>query len=137
MEYIDLIIVAVAAFWIGYKIATWINVMTFTELLEDLDVSPTQLKKIAKEKGINLPHDDEEDEEEDFRSTINIKVEQHQEQFYAFELEKDTFIAQGKTTDELLDEIMRKHPTGTNVVCDKAHGGELLIGAVERMKERS
>lgn len=139
MELIDLFIVALIAFIAGFRISSWIHVESTKSLLEALNVSTSDLIRVAKEKGIDLGKYNEADDEESTptRSTLEIKVEEHKGQYYAFELERDAFIAQGKTTDELLAEILKKNPVGVNVVCDRDNGGDMLIGAVERLKARN
>lgn len=138
MDLIDLFVVAVIAFVIGYRISAWVHFMSLKAIIEDLNISADDLKRVAEKNGIDLSKYEEEDEEDEkpSRSTLEIKVEEHKGQFYAFALENDRFIAQGQTTDELLDEILKKNPIGVNVVCDRNDGGDMLVGAVERLKAR-
>jgi hypothetical protein len=131
MEYI---IVASVAFYLGWKICETIQAMAFKQILEDLKVSDETMMKMARDAGVDVS------KYEDAKSptiTIELKVEQHGDQLYAYETEKDTFVAQSKSADDLLDRIMKKYPTGTKIVIDRDHGGDLVNDAVVNLKNQS
>lgn len=132
MEYIDLIIVACAAFYAGWRGATWIHVMSFKALLEDLDIGSKELREMARKNNIQLPDDDED--ETTITTNVEVKVEQHQGQLYCFEIENDRFVTQAASPEELIEKLFAAYPKGTKINCEETNGGELLKSAIEKMK---
>lgn len=101
MEYL---IVAVIAFWVGWKLSAGLQRMTFGHILKELGVKEGDLEKIKRRHMII---DDEEPapEEEPYLEEIEVKIEQHQGQLYAFRLDNDQFIGQGATREDLVKRI--------------------------------
>lgn len=132
MEYIDLIIVACAAFYAGWRGATWIHVMSFKALLEDLDIGSKELREMARKNNIQLP--DEGEDETTITTNVEVKVEQHQGQLYCFEIENDRFVTQAASPEELIEKLFAAYPKGTKINCEETNGGELLKSAIEKMK---
>lgn len=132
MEYIDLIIVACAAFYAGWRGATWIHVMSFKALLEDLDIGSKELREMARKNNIQLPDDGED--ETTITTNVEVKVEQHQGQLYCFEIENDRFVTQAASPEELIEKLFAAYPKGTKINCEETNGGELLKSAIEKMK---
>ena len=135
MEYF---IIAVIAFIAGYKISEIIHVISFKKILEDLNVNKGDLvnlhQRLLRDHGL-----EEESPRNsaaagsDGKTVIDIKVEQHEGQLYAYTVNQNQFIAQGQTSDELLGRILDKYPTNVRVICDVANGGELINDAAQRL----
>ncbi len=129
-------ILVVLGFVLGYKISEIVHVYSFKKILEDLNVGEGDLRKLhsklAKEVG-----EDVEDTADQSKTVIEIKVEEHQGILFAYELEHDTFVAQGKDSDELLDRILNKYPVNVRVVCDRSNGGELIEAAVQKLVNKN
>ena len=125
-------ILIVLGFVVGYKISEIVHVYSFKKILDDLGVGEGDLRKLhsklAKEVG-----EEAEEEPQAERIPVEIKVEEHQGILFAYEAEHDTFIAQGKTSDELLERIMNKYPVNVRVICDRSNGGDLIEEAVQRL----
>jgi hypothetical protein len=128
----ETIILTIFAFIVGYKVSSWIHAMTFKKILDDLGVGEKELRelhhKLADELGVPPEIEDRPSD----KTVVEIKIEEHQGHLYAYEVEQDTFIAQGQTGDELLSRVMEKYPVNHRVICDRSNGGDLIADAVER-----
>jgi len=126
----ELIIIAVVAFYFGFKIAEIVHVSSFKKILNDLKISERQLRDLVKNNGLDF----DEAPEESRAARVEIKIEQHQDQLYVYELDSDRFVAQGKTSDEIMQRIIETYPKGTRVICTTENGGLILSDAAERLK---
>jgi hypothetical protein len=129
----ELIIIAAVAFYFGFKIAEIVHVSSFKKILNDLKISEQQLRDLVQKNGLDL---DEAPEESD-AAKVEIKIEQHLDQLYVYELGSDRFVAQGKTSDEIMQRIIDNYPKGTRVICTTENGGLILSAAAERLKAQT
>ena len=129
----ELIIIAVVAFYFGFKIAEMVHVASFKKILNDLKISEQQLRDLVQKNGLDL---DEAPEDSD-AAKVEIKIEQHLDQLYVYELGSDRFVAQGKTSDEIMQRIVDNYPKGTRVICTTENGGLILSAAAERLKAQT
>jgi hypothetical protein len=133
MEYL---ILAVFSFYIGYKVAELVSVASFKKILEDLDVKEDQLRELVKKNGMELEDDSDSEPAKDQRTVVEIKVEEVHGCLYAYEAAKDTFIAQGRDGDELVQRLLQALPVNTRIICDRDNGGDLITNAVEKLAEK-
>ncbi len=126
----ELIIIAVVAFYFGFKIAEIVHVSSFKKILNDLKISEQQLRDLVQKNGLDL----DDAPEESPAARVEIKIEQHLDQLYVYELGSDRFVAQGKTSDEIMQRIIDSYPKGTRVICTTENGGLILSAAAERLK---
>jgi hypothetical protein len=137
---IDYFIIAVIAFLIGYKASEIIHVISFKKILEDLNVNGNDLKRLKRqleqEHGLEDPSESAA-ATDDEKIILDIKIEEVQGQLFAYELHQDTFIAQGRDGDELLQRLLDRYPTNVRVICDRAHGGELINAAVQKLSQKN
>lgn len=124
--------VSIIAFYLGWKVNSYWMAMTFRKILEDLNITDRQLKDLADRNGIELP--DSEDSEGIITNKVEIRVEIYQDQYYAYEEERDTFVAQAKSPEELLQRMIDKYPPGTSIRVDKTKGGDLITAAAAKLK---
>jgi hypothetical protein len=136
MEYLDLIIVALAAFYAGWRGATWLHLMSFKNILEDMGVGEKELRNYAKKHDLVLDVD-EDDGETTITTRVDVKVEEHQGQLYCFEVDNDRFVAQGADPEDLIEKLFAAFPKGTKIQCEEEQGGLLLKDAIIKMKEAS
>lgn len=129
----ELIIIAVVAFYFGFRIAEMVHVASFKKILNDLKISEQQLRDMVKNNGLEF----DEAPEESFAAKVEIKIEQHLGQLYVYELGSDRFVAQGKTSDEIMQRIVDSYPKGTRVICTTENGGLILSAAAERLKAQT
>lgn len=132
-ELITYFSVSIIAFYLGWKFNSYWMSMTFRKILEDLNITDHQLKDLAVRNGIQLP--DSEDSEDSITNKVEIRVEIYQDQYYAYEEEQDTFVAQAKSPEELLERLIDKYPPGTSIRVDKTKGGDLITAAAAKLKE--
>jgi hypothetical protein len=137
---IDYFIIAVLAFLIGYKASEIIHVISFKKILEDLNVNGNDLKRLKRQ--LEQEHGLEDPSEpaaaaDDGKIILDIKIEEVQGQLFAYELHQDTFIAQGRDGEELLQRLLDRYPTNVRVICDRAHGGELINEAVQKLSQKN
>jgi len=120
MEYIITLIVGLV---IGWKAGSFITALSFTEILKELGVKDDQVRKLARKYKISSDEEPEKTEREP--EEIVIKVEEHSGVLYAFRIENDEFLGQGKTRDELVDGLAKRFK---NVKFTVPHdmGAELL-----------
>lgn len=130
MEYI---LIALAAFYIGWKVNQYISTASFVKILEELNISEQQLEKVAQRLGAATLV--AETPAEDTRDTVEIKVEQHQGRYYAYRCQDDEFVAHGDTPETLLSGILARLPAGSKVTVDKAQGGDIVELALARYAE--
>jgi len=120
MEYL---ITFIIAFMLGYKLASWISAVSFHELLKELGVTDQQLAKLANRYDIGTDIKPVKSEPE--LADLEIKLEQHQGVIYAFRLDNDQFLGQGKNREELLDSL-KKSLNNVRVIIAEEHGAKLV-----------
>lgn len=102
---------------IGHRVATFLQVMAFKRVLEDLGISEQQMRDLALKNGIEIP-----EQEEPQMSEHEITVEQHGGQLYAFKTDGE-FIGQGKDKEALVARIAERFK---NVRFTVKEGSEFL-----------
>ncbi len=118
----ELIIVAVIAFVVGWKLNEFFHVGVMMVLLKELGVKEADLRRLADRHGIKLP-----DPDKDTGSSapeleeIQIKVEKHGSEIYAFRADNDQFLGQGPDRESL---ITRLGQSMTNVRLTVIEGNE-------------
>jgi hypothetical protein len=98
------LLVAGLSFWIGMKLASVWQTIILKELLKDLGITDQQLRELAKKHGANLA-DSDEDSDELVLTEMEIRIEQHAGQLYAYRVEDDFFIGQGTDRESLIKRI--------------------------------
>lgn len=112
---IEIILALLVGIWIGKTVATAINHYTFREILKDLKITEQDLRRL---------HPDQ-DREETSRPEVEIIVEQHQGQLYAYRKDNWEFLGQGTDRDQLVARIAEKHK-GTVFRVPRDSGADLL-----------
>ncbi len=124
----ELIIVSVIAFWLGARFRAVFDRILFREILKDLGITEQQLKNLARDKQA-LIDDPESTSMEPAAAApedhIEIRVEQHQGQLYAFRVDDDRFLGQGATPDDLIARIAETYKN-TKFTVAKDQGAELM-----------
>jgi hypothetical protein len=129
----DYLIVALVALFVGYKISGIIHVISFKRILDDLNISNEDLRQVAERMDLD---DHISPRPSSAKQQVLIKVEQVQGQLFAYDLQQATFLAQGSSSEELIQRLLEKMPVNTQIVCDIADGGELITDAVERLRDK-
>jgi phosphopantothenoylcysteine synthetase/decarboxylase len=106
----------VGGYLMGKAVANWTSTIAFREILKDLGVNDADIQKLREK-----PTDDELDQ-------LEVKIEQHQGQLYAFRLDNDQFLGQGASREELIESLKGKL-NNVRVVVSEEHGAKLIQNA--------
>ncbi len=104
----EILLTFIFAFWLGSRLKEAFMRMIFRDILKDLGVTEQQLRTLAKAKDMRLPEDNSKVIEDEIPE-IEIKIEQHQGQLYAFRMDTDQFLAQGIDRESLVANIAEKY----------------------------
>lgn len=119
------LVVITAAFsgWISWKSSAKFHQDIFAEMLERLNVSDEDMRKMANEmaeeagvEGIPEPEGD----------AIEIRIEQHNNTLYAYRKDTEEFLGQGSDKDALLKRLVLQFPTGARLVLTEEDGAALI-----------
>lgn len=126
-EYILILIGFVIGYIVGKAVTNWINTTAFRELLNDLGVTNAQLMKVKARIDQDLQDATGAPEEVEL-TPVEIKIEQHQGQLYAFRKDNDQFLGQGKTREELIEHL-KKNLTNVRLIIAEEDGAKLIQNA--------
>lgn len=118
---LSFIIVFVCGAYIGYKLNELLMVRIFRSMLDDAGITDKQLNQFAEHWKTKLGTEDDSVTLE----IVEVKIEKVNDQLYAFRVENDEFIAQGKTKEDLLAAI-EKRMTNVKLVISPEHGAEFV-----------
>jgi hypothetical protein len=124
----DIIIIAAIAFWLGARFRAVFDRILFREILKDLGISEQQLRNLARDKQALIDDPDNTPAAPAAAAPqdhIEIRVEQHQGQLYAFRLDNDRFLAQGSSPDDLIARIAESYKN-TKFTVAKDQGADLM-----------
>ena len=114
----DTIALVIFGFIVGYlmgkAVANWTNTLAFREILKDLGVNDADIQKLREK-----PTDDDELDQ------LEVKIEQHQGQLYAFRLDNEQFLGQGASREELIESLKGKL-NNVRVIVSEEHGAKLI-----------
>lgn len=108
---------------LGGKVATAIHLMSFKKIMEELDISEQQLKKLAVANGIDLPENDSETTE---LEVCEVRIEQHQGQLYAYRKDNNHFLGQGADRDSLIERLKQQFQKDTKLVITEEDGAKYI-----------
>ena len=123
MDAILFLVGFVAGWALGSKITEMIHVISFKKIMEDLDISDQQLKKLAQRNGLDLPENDSETNE---LVVCEIRIEQHQGQLYAYRKSDDHFLGQGTDKDTLIKRLKQQFQKDTKLVITEEDGAKYI-----------
>ena len=118
MEDILYIILAAAiGFVVGAKVSHIWQQFVFTEILKDLGVTDQQLKNLIKDAAAT--------DDGDQLERLEIRIDEHQGQLYAYTLDDNRFIGQGKDREQLIEHL-KLNLTNVRLIIQEENGGTLL-----------
>jgi len=121
---IELLIITVLAFFVGWKASEFWMLITFKTLLEDLKVSESDLRRVAREKGITLPERIDAKSEPEL-AELEVRLEKIGDTIYAYSIKDDQFLGQGTDRDTLIQRLT-ENLTNVRVIIAKEHGADLI-----------
>lgn len=92
MSIIPYIVVFIVAFVLGWQVRQYIAIKNIQRIIERLE------------------QQEEQEQEREEASYINLKIEQHGNTYYAYNLDNDTFMSQGTTREELENNLRERFP---------------------------
>ena len=126
---IETLILIVLAFAVGWRLGSWITThllaQSFRQILNDLGVKNSQLRKLAEDVGVELPAVNASTAEGDSLTPVEITIEQHQGVLYAYRKDNQQFLGQGTDRQGLIDSIS-KRMTDVRLIIDQNDGADLL-----------
>jgi len=118
------LIIAFAIGWIlGWRINDAVRTTAMRHLLKELGITERDLRAAAARNGIPLT--DAPDTAAADETVVEIKLEQHEGQIYAYRKSDDTFLGQGTDRDSLIDRLNQTMKP-CRVLIDKEDGADLL-----------
>ena len=112
------------ALYIGFKAGEAWYLYTFRQILEDLNIKNSDLRRLAERKGIDMSAPVEEDEHSDL-PVLEVRIEQHPEGLFAYRKDDNGFIAQGSDRITLMEALVN-NLTNVRVVIAKEDGADLI-----------
>lgn len=114
-EYI--ILTAIIAFVLGYKVAELIGTMALREILNDLGIKESQLRSLI----------DQESQEDQPLQEVELRIEQIEGQLLAYEQQPEVrFVAQSPTAELLLERLVEFYPANTRLNISRTDGSDLM-----------
>lgn len=101
----ELILVFALGAYVGSRVNAWLNLLAMREMLKDLGIKDSDLTALLKKQNQKLGIENPKEEE---LPTIEVKLEQHQGQIYAFRKDNDEFLGQGTSREDLIDHISKR-----------------------------
>jgi hypothetical protein len=125
----ELLIAIAIAFALGWYVGSWITTqllaLSFKQILQDLGVKNEQLKKLARDVGVDVPDTAVSTAAETELTPLEITLEQHQGVLYAYRKDNQQFLGQGTDRETLVASIGRRM-TDVRLIIDQADGADLL-----------
>jgi len=97
----EIIIALIIGFAIGMRVSSWINAVVTKQILQDLGIKDQDILNLIKK-------DLKEEQQEEELEVVEVKLEQHQGQIFAYRKDNDQFLGQGSTGDALIEHISKR-----------------------------
>jgi hypothetical protein len=123
---IELVVLSIImALYLGFKAGEAWYLLTFKTLLKELNVTNEHLMKIARDKGIDLAESEPTEDEHSDLPILEVRIEQHPEGLFAYRKADDSFIAQGRDRQGLMENLVN-NLVNVRVVIAKEDGADLI-----------
>ncbi len=125
MEYILAAVGFIVGWIMGAKITRAIMQRVFAEVLGDLNINADNLKALAEKYGMKVTKV-EVDENGEEQEVVEVKIEEHHGQLYAFRKDTDKFLGQGATREELIERLKHEFSGTVKMIVREADGADLI-----------
>lgn len=125
MEYILAAVGFIVGWIMGAKITRAIMQRVFAEVLGDLNINADNLKALAEKYGMKVTKV-EVDENGEEQEVVEVKIEEHHGQLYAFRKDTDKFLGQGANREELIERLKHEFSGTVKMIVREADGAELI-----------
>ena len=133
MSEIDLVLIFIAGLllgvWLGWRTSNRMHEMLLPEILKMTGVTDEKLKAAMAQLRLNLPedHPDKIKSVDEILPSVNVRIEEHGDQLYAYRKEDDKFLGQGRTQEALLSRMQEQNKgTSFKIIVAKEDGADLL-----------
>lgn len=110
---------------IGAKVTRAIMQRVFSEVLNDLNINADNLKALAEKYGMKVTKVESNEAGEE-HEVVEVKIEEHHGQLYAFRKDTDKFLGQGANREELIERLKHEFSGTVNMIVREADGAELI-----------
>jgi uncharacterized protein YihD (DUF1040 family) len=121
MDLIDFILGQALGGFIGFKIAEYIHVTMFRDILVKLKVSDSDMRTMMQDLQKDLPED-----HEDAMPRVEVKVECVNDQLYVYRLDTMEFLCQGANREAVLACLADRFHKDFTIVLSEEHGAKYL-----------
>ena len=121
MDLIDFILGLVLGGFVGFKVAEYIHVTMFRDILVKLKVSESDMRTMVQDLQKDLPED-----HEDAMPRVEVKVECVNDQLYVYRLDTMEFLCQGATREAVLACLADRFHKDFKIVLSEEHGAKYL-----------
>jgi division protein CdvB (Snf7/Vps24/ESCRT-III family) len=119
----DVFLILLAVFVTGVALGSWSKELfmrtVFREILKDLGVTEQQMRDLAEDRGLELKRLTEE------LPVVEVRLEQHDNQIYAFRKDNDVFLGQGTDREDLVKRLT-ENLSNVRVIISKEDGADLI-----------
>jgi hypothetical protein len=121
MDLIDFILGLVLGGFIGFKVAEYIHVTMFRDILVKLKISESDMRTMVQDLQKDLPED-----HEDAMPRVEVKVELVNDQLYVYRLDTMEFLCQGTNREAVLACLAGRFHKDFTIVLSEEHGAKYL-----------
>jgi hypothetical protein len=121
MDLIDFILGLALGGFVGFKIAEYIHVTMFRDILVKLKVSESDMRTMVQDLQQALP-----DDHEDAMPRVEVKVECVNDQLYVYRLDTMEFLCQGATREAVLACLADRFHKDFKIVLSEENGAKYL-----------
>ena len=124
-EYIIAIVCFALGWSLGSRVTRLILQRVFSEVLKDLNIGPDNLRSLADKYGMNMTKIETDDKGEDVE-VVEVKIEEHHGQLYAFRKDTDKFLGQCATREEFIERLKHEFSGTVKMIVREADGADLI-----------
>jgi len=121
MDLIDFLLGVLLGGFVGFKIAEYIHITMFKDILMKLKISESDMRAMVEELREDLP-----DDHEDAMPRIEVKVECVNDQLYVYRLDTHEFLCQGANREAVLTCLAERFHKDFKIILSEEHGAKYL-----------
>jgi hypothetical protein len=119
METLWIITALIVGIYLGWRINDALTRLTFKTMIEEAGITPKDLDQFLDH------HKDRLDQSKDELEPLEVVLEQHGDQIYAYRKSDDTFLAQGHDRKELIDRLTQRL-SNVKLIIAQEDGADLI-----------
>jgi uncharacterized protein YihD (DUF1040 family) len=121
MDLIDFLLGVLLGGFVGFKIAEYIHITMFRDILMKLKISESDMRAMVEELREDLP-----DDHEDAMPRVEVKVECVNDQLYVYRLDTHEFLCQGANREAVLTCLAERFHKDFKIILSEEHGAKYL-----------